>query len=442
MSKTTHARDDWQARRRSLQDAVERHVLRYGQGFLPFFVERGEGCYIYDDSGRRLLDFTSGQMCATLGHNHPAVVAALERGCREVMHLFSLMLAPPVVDLCRELAALLPPGLQKVLLLSTGGESNEAALRLARMHSGRFEVVGLSASYHGLTGGAGALTFSKGRKGYGPVAPGALSIPAPNAFRCPVRHCRETCDLTCLEVGFEMIDAQSVGALAAVIAEPVLSSGGIIVPPPGYFPRLEELCRARGMLLILDEAQTGLGRLGANFAFEQLGVVPDILTLSKTLGGGLPLSATITSDEIEADCHSKGYLQLTSHVADPLPAMVGLAVLEVVVRERLAERAAAMGARLEAGLMDLKQRYEIIGDVRGRGLLRGVEMVKDRESREPANELGLAITRRCMELGLSMNIGITPNQGAIWRIAPPLTIGEEDIDLALSILDQAIRESL
>ena len=442
MSKTTHAGDDWQARRRSLQDAVERHVLRYGQGFLPFFVERGEGCYIYDDSGRRLLDFTSGQMCATLGHNHPAVVAALERGCREVMHLFSLMLAPPVVDLCRELAALLPPGLQKVLLLSTGGESNEAALRLARMHSGRFEVVGLSASYHGLTGGAGALTFSKGRKGYGPAAPGALSIPAPNAFRCPIRHCRETCDLTCLEVGFEMIDTQSVGALAAVIAEPVLSSGGIIVPPPGYFPRLEELCRARGMLLILDEAQTGLGRLGANFAFEQVGVVPDILTLSKTLGGGLPLSATITSDEIEADCHGKGYLQLTSHVADPLPAMVGLAVLEVVVRERLAERAAAMGARLEVGLMDLKQRYEIIGDVRGRGLLRGVEIVKGRESREPANDLGLAITRRCMELGLSMNIGIIPNQGAIWRIAPPLTIGEEDIDLALSILDQAIRESL
>ncbi len=436
--------EGWEARRRDLADAVERHMLRYdaGGGFLPFFIERAQGSYLIDDSGRRLLDFTSGQMCATLGHNHPAVVAAVERGCREVMHLFSLMLAPPVVDLCRELAAILPPGLQKVLLLSTGGESNDAALRLARLHTGRFEVVGLTGSYHGLTGGAASVTFGKGRRGYGPAVPGALAIPAPNCYRCPIRHCTEACDRTCLEVGFETIDAQSVGELAAVIAEPVQSSGGVIVPPPGYFPRLKELCEARGMLLILDEAQTGLGRLGANFAFEQVGVVPDILTLSKTLGGGLPLSATVTSAEIEADCHAKGYLQLTSHVADPLPAMVGLAVLEVVLRDQLAVRAAERGARLKAGLLELKQRYEIVGDVRGRGLLLGVELVEDRQSRAPANELGVAITRRCMELGLSMNIGISRMRGSIFRIAPPLTVSEAEIDEGLTILDQAIRESL
>jgi 2,2-dialkylglycine decarboxylase (pyruvate) len=230
--------------------------------------------------------------------------------------------------------------------------------------------------------------------------------------------------------------------LAAVIAEPVQSSGGIIVPPPGYFPRLKELCEARGMLLILDEAQTGLGRLGANFAFEQVGVAPDILTLSKTLGGGLPLSATVTSDEIEADCHDKGYLQLTSHVADPLPAMVGLAVLEVVLRDKLAERAATLGARLMAGLIELQQRYEVIGDLRGRGLLLGVELVEDRHSRKPAHELGLAITRRCMDLGLSMNIGISPARGSVWRLAPPLTVSEAEIDDGLTILDRAIRESL
>ena len=434
--------EGWEARRRDLQDAVARHVLRYDSDFLPFFIERAEGAYLFDDSGRRLLDFTSGQMCATLGHNHPAVVAALERGSREVMHLFSRMLAPPVVDLCRELAALLPPGLQKVLLLSTGGESNDAALRMARLHTGRFEVVGLTGSYHGLTGGAASVTYSKGRRGYGPAMPGALSIPAPNAYRCPIRHCAGTCDRTCLEVGFEQVDAQSVGELAAVIAEPVQSSGGIIVPPPGYFPRLKELCEARGMLLILDEAQTGLGRLGANFAFEQIGVTPDILTLSKTLGGGLPLSATITSDSIEADCHDKGYLQLTSHVADPLPALVGLAVLEVVLRDRLAERAAERGARLKKGLRELQQRYEVIGDVRGRGLLLGVELVEDRHGRKPAHELGLAITRRCLELGLSMNIGISPARGSIWRLAPPLTVSEAEIDEGLTILDQAIRESL
>ncbi|MEE8506470.1 MAG: aminotransferase class III-fold pyridoxal phosphate-dependent enzyme, partial [Kiloniellales bacterium] len=145
---------------------------------------------------------------------------------------------------------------------------------------------------------------------------------------------------------------------------------------------------------------------------------------------------------IEEDCHEKGYLQLTSHVSDPLPAMVGLAVLEVVVRERLAERATELGARLEAGLCDLQQRYEVIGDVRGRGLLLGVELVKDRQSREPATEFGLAVMRRCLELGLSMNVGSSSSHGSIWRIAPPLTVSEEEIDEGLSILDQGIRDCL
>ena len=432
----------WQARRARLQEAVERHMIRYGDDFLPFFVERGEGACVFDDSGRRILDFTSGQMCATLGHNHPAVVAAIERSCRRTMHLFSLMLAPEAVELCRELAALLPPTLQKVMLLSTGSESNEAALRMARIATGGYEVVALATSYHGLTAGSGSSTYVKPRRGYGPGLPGTMAIPAPNAFRCPIRHCTERCDMTCLEVGFELVDAQSTGALAAMIAEPVLSAGGVVVPPPGYFPRLKEMCRARGMLLILDEAQTGMGRLGANFAFEQDGAVPDFLTLSKTLGGGLPLAATVTGAEIEEDCHAKGFMHLTSHVSDPLPAAVGLAVIEVLANEGLAERATRLGKRLEAGLKDLMQRYEAIGDVRGRGLMWGVEIVRDRASRTPDHALGDRIARRCLELGLNMNIVAAANAASVWRIAPPLTVSEDEIDSGLTILDQAIRECL
>ena len=196
------------------------------------------------------------------------------------------------------------------------------------------------------------------------------------------------------------------------------------------------------MLLILDEAQTGLGRIGANFAFEQFGTVPDILTLSKTLGGGLPLAATLTSDEIEADCYAKGFLHLTSHVSDPLPAAVGLAVLEVVAREQLAERAAELGRHLNSGLDELMQRHEAIGDVRGRGLLWGVEIVKDRLTREPDHDLGAVITRRCLELGLNMNIVNFPGLSSVWRIAPPLTVTTDEIDSALTIMDQAIRESM
>ena len=193
-----------------------------------------------------------------------------------------------------------------------------------------------------------------------------------------------------------------------------------------------------GMLMIFDEAQTAFGRTGRNFAFEGLGVTPDILTMSKTLGGGLPLAATATSPEIEEDCYSKGFANYTSHVSDPLPATVGLAVLDVLERERLAANARAMGERLKNGLLELKARYEVIGDVRGEGLLLGVELVKDRESREPAHQLGLQVTTRCMELGLSMNIRQVPTRGAVWRIAPPLTVKPDEIDQALAIIDQAL----
>ncbi len=432
----------WQARRAELQDAVDRHMVRYVGDFPPFFIERGEGCYIFDDSGRRILDFTSGQMCATLGHNHPDVVAAIDRSCRQLIHLFSFMLAPDVVELARELAALLPPGLQKVMLLNTGSESNEVALRMAKLTTGRYEVVALTNSFHGLTGGAGASTYSTGRQGYGPAVPGALAIPPPHAYRCPIRHCTDQCDMSCLETGFEMVDRQSTGSLAAMIVEPIISTGGMVVPPPGYFPRLKALCEARGMLLILDEAQTAFGRVGANFAFEQDGAVPDFLTLSKTLGGGLPLAATVTSAEIEEDCYEKGFVHVTSHVSDPLPAAVGLAVLEVLARDKLAERAEVIGKRLGDGLKDLHQRYEVIGDVRGRGMMWGVELVKDRESRAANPELGHLITQRCLELGLSMNIVSLPGLASIWRIAPPLVASEAEIDEGLSILDQAISDSV
>jgi 2,2-dialkylglycine decarboxylase (pyruvate) len=423
-----------------LWQAVEDHLIRYGGAFSPFLAARAKGSYVYDRDGRGILDFTSGQMCATLGHNHPEILAAIERAMAGALHLFSGTLSAPVIELCRALAGLLPPSLGKAMLVSTGGESNEAALRMAKLHTGGFEVVGFNASWHGMTAGASASTYSAGRRGYGPTLPGTMALPMPNCYRCPIRHCRDTCDLTCLEVGFELVDRQSVGALAAAIVEPILSVGGIVELPPGYLARLKEKCEERGMLLIVDEAQTGLGRVGANFAFEQQGATPDILTLSKTLGAGLPLAATITGAAIEEDCFAKGFLYYTSHVSDPLPAHIGLAVLAVLERDRLAARAAEMGGYLRAGLEALQQRYECIGDVRGRGLLIGVEIVEDRETRAPAPELGAAISRRCLELGLSMNIVQLPGLGGVFRIAPPLTVARDEIDSGLEILGQALAE--
>jgi 2,2-dialkylglycine decarboxylase (pyruvate) len=243
-----------------------------------------------------------------------------------------------------------------------------------------------------------------------------------------------------LDDAFALVDRQSTGALAAVIAEPILSSGGILELPLGYLAALKEKAHERGALLVLDEAQTGIGRTGTMFAYERDRVIPDILTLSKTLGAGLPLAAVLTTPEIEAEAHRRGYLFYTTHVSDPLPAAVGLKVIELVLRERLAERAAAAGARLRTGLEAIQARFECIGDLRGRGLLQGVEIVRDRASKAPANELGDAISRRCMELGLSMNIVRLPSMGGVFRIAPPLTVTDDELDLGLSVLEQALVE--
>jgi 2,2-dialkylglycine decarboxylase (pyruvate) len=223
-----------------------------------------------------------------------------------------------------------------------------------------------------------------------------------------------------------------------VIAEPVLSAGGIIVPPDGYFRRLRELCDQRGMLLVLDEAQTGFGRLGTMFGFERDGIVPDLVAVSKTLGGGVPLAATITNAAVEEDCVGKGFLHVTSHVSDPLPAAAGLAVLEVIEEERLVERARERGEYLLQRLRELQTAHEQIGDVRGRGLLVGIELVEDRDSRRPADMLGAAVTTECLERGLSMNIVRAGTSANCFRMAPPLTIAEDEIDSAIEILDASL----
>lgn len=416
----------------------ERFLIRYAGGFAPEPVARAEGAWVETTSGRRILDFTSGQICSTLGHNHARIAAAVRQSLDAVVHLNSWMLSEPVLALAERLAGLLPDPLGRVILLNTGSEANEVALKLAKMHTGRFEIVGLTRSFHGLLSGIASVNFSMAHAGYGPLLPGAFALPAPYAYRCPVRHCDGACDCTCLEVGFELLDQQSVGSLCALVAEPVLSAGGIIVPPDGYFSRLRELCDERGMLLVLDEAQTGFGRLGTMFGFEHDGVVPDFVAVSKTLGGGIPLAATITSEAIEEDCFARGFLHVTSHVSDPLPAAAGLAVLDVIEEEGLVSAARRRGAYLLERLRELQAAHEHIGDVRGRGLLVGVELVEDAESRRPADELGAAVTRECFERGLSMNIVRAGTNANCFRIAPPLVVSEEEIDLAVEIMDASL----
>ncbi|WP_321448227.1 aspartate aminotransferase family protein [uncultured Cohaesibacter sp.] len=414
------------------------HLIRYGSAFEKLIIERAEGNYVYDADGRAILDFTSGQMSALLGHSHPDIVSTVNKQMATVAHLFSGMLSRPVVDLASRLAEL-APGLDRVMLVTTGAESNEAAIRMAKLVTGGHEIVAFAQSWHGMTGAAASATYSAGRFGYGPASVGSFVIPAPDTYRPRFTNADGSLDWqTELDDAFRLIDCQTSGKLAAFIAEPILSSGGIIELPLGYLAALKKKCEERGMLLILDEAQTGVGRTGTMFAFQRDGVTPDIMSLSKTLGAGLPLAAIMTSKEIEEKAHERGFLFYTTHVSDPLPAAIGNTVLDVVARDGLVEKATERGAQMRNGLLELQKQFNCIGDIRGRGLLIGLEVVKDQETKAPGYELGTKIMEEAMRRGLSMNVVKLPGMGGVFRIAPPLTVSAEEIDKALNIISDSM----
>lgn len=430
------------ATKAELMETAKEYLFRYSHhDFIDIVVSRAQGACVYDRDGRRILDFSSGQMCSTIGHNHPAIIAALAESAEKPIHLYTYMLDESVIELARRLGELLPEKLGKIMFLSTGGESNESAIRMAKLRTGGFEVISVDASWHGMTAGAHSSTFGGGRKGYGPMMPGTYALPLPNSFRCPIQHCRDKCDKTCLKVGLNMIDAMSTGSYAALLTEPLFGAGGLTIPPEGYFEFLREECDKRGMLLIVDEAQTGLGRSGHLFTHDRTGVVPDILTLSKTLGGGFALAATCTSAEIEEDVHEKGFLYHTSHTSDPMPARVGLAVLDVIIGEGLAQRAAALGEYFRERLRSLGQKYDFVADVRGQGLLIGVELVKDRQTRDIYPELGRFLVEQCFAAGLHFHLSgmaSASKAGTVIKLAPPMTVTEAELDEAVDILDRAM----
>jgi 2,2-dialkylglycine decarboxylase (pyruvate) len=427
-----------------LLQASRDYLVRYGGDAFPNLFTSAKGTIVKDSNGREYLDFTSGQMCATIGHNHPAIVEAVHRAGEKAFHMFSGMIPEVVAELGQTLARdWLPGDIKKTIFINTGSEATEVALRMAKMYTDGYEVLALGGSWHGITGGASTVSFASDRKGYGVPAPGVFLIPEPNSYRPYIQAATpEEAALANLNLALKMFDMQSSGRGAAIIVEPIISAGGVLVPPKSFMQALRKAADDRGMLLIFDEAQTAFGRIGTRTGSEFFGVVPDIMTMSKTLGGGLPLAAVSTTAKIEEVLHQKHFTFYTSHVSDPLTAEVGLAVLKVIKEENLIARANEMGGYLRRRFEELQQRYEVIGDIRGAGLLLGVELVTDRASRTPAHELGAMTTRKCFENGLSMNIRRRPERGSVWRIAPPLTVSTDEIDRAVDILDKALRDSL
>ena len=422
---------------------ADRFLMTTGVAYSPMIIQNAKGTRLYDQDGRSILDFTSGQMSSLLGHSHPEIVQVVRHYVGELDHLLSSMITIPVIELAERLGRLLPPPLEKSFFLNTGSETMEAGIKMAKLYTGKFEVVAFSASYHGLTGSAGAATYSAGRKGAGPAMPGSLSFPAPYGYRSPFKKANGDYDWeTELEWSWATIDRQSVGSLAAFVMEPILSTGGILEPPPGYLKRMYEECKKRNMLIIMDEAQTGVGRTGHMFAFQNEGFVPDILALSKTLGCGLPLASVSTTTEIAEGCRKAGFLWLTTHLNDPLTAAVGNKVLEIVERDNMCQRAHERGQQLCEGLLKLKEKYWCVGDVRGRGLLQGIEIISNPETKAEGSELGQAVSDQAMELGLSCNIVNLKGMGGVFRLAPPVTVSAEEIEEGLRILDEAFNQVL
>src|SRR6202158_6339401 len=404
----------------------------------PVFVS-GQGSEVEDVTGKRWLDFNSGQMCAALGHNHPTVTAAIKQACDMLIHSHSSYFNVQEIRLAERLAGVMPAGLEKSLFLQSGSDANEAALMIARQYTGGYEVASPHVSFHGLSDTARSLTFAGWHAGHGTLPAGSYAMVAPYCYRCPLRQTFPACNYACLDTSFELIDAQSTGRPAAVITEPLFSAGGVIEPPPGWLKRLQEMCHQRGMLLILDEEQTGLGKRGTMFACHAGGVVPDMITVAKHFGGGVSISAVTTTAAIEEKVVESGFINTHSHSNDPLACAAGIASLDVIEGENMRKRARALGARFKVHLEALAQRYEAIGDVGGRGLLLGIELVEDRHTRRPAHALRQAIYRYCFERGLIFS---QRRQGSVLRFVPPMSTADAQLDRAAQLLDDAFAAAL
>jgi 4-aminobutyrate aminotransferase/(S)-3-amino-2-methylpropionate transaminase len=403
----------------------------------PIVIDRAEGATVWDDSGRAYVDLFAGISVVNAGHNRPEIIDAAVAQMRKLVHCNSYIYHnKPTADLAEALASIMPSSDLRVSFFgSSGAEAVEGAMRIAKQFTKRTEFVALEMSFHGRTAATLSVTGNWNRKkGGGPYVPGVAFAPAPFAYRSghgadPERLARESANA--IE---RVIDTQTSGAVAAFIAEPVMGEGGIIVPPPNYFKYVKEILDRRGILFIADEVQSGFGRTGKMLAIEHYGVVPDIVVTAKGIADGFPLAAFTTREEI-AKAFTPGD-HLSTFGGNPVACAAALANLEVHRRERLAERAAEKGARTMTALRALAAKHSAIGDVRGAGLMIGIELVTDKKSKTPDAARATLIQDRMFTDGFL--IGLGGYHGNVLRLQPPLVISDEDLDRGVHAIDTAL----
>jgi len=405
----------------------------------PVVVSEANGAVVKDVAGREYIDCFAGISVVNAGHCRQEIVDAAINQAKKLVHACSYVYyIPPTVKLAEKLAEITPPHLQKTFFGNSGAEAIECAIKLARKFTKKYELIGLMCSFHGRTIGTLSVTGQSGRRKYdmGPYLPGISFAYPPYCYRCPFEKEYPDCDVLCARTVRDVVEYCTSKGVAAFIAEPVMGEGGIIPPPPEYFKIIKEILDEYGILFIADEVQSGFGRTGKLFAIEHYGVEPDMMTLAKGIANGFPISACVARADI-GDSFEPGD-HLSTFGGNPVSAAAALANINVMLREKLPEKAAEKGEYVMKRLNEMKEEHEIIGDVRGKGLMIGVELVKDREKKIPAKEETRKIRDLAREKGLLIGSGGV--KGCVLRIQPPLVIEKEQIDKALNILEESIKE--
>jgi 4-aminobutyrate aminotransferase/(S)-3-amino-2-methylpropionate transaminase len=398
-------------------------------------MRSGQGCILEDEDGNSYLDFMAGVCVASLGHGHPRWVSELSRQAGQLA--VGSFTSQTRVDLLKLLASVLPAPLHRVQFYSGGAEAVESALRLAKAHTGKFEVVSFWGGFHGKTGGVLSLIGDPFKRGWGPLAPGSHLVPYADCYRCPLKTSYPGCGLACVDLARDQLRAASLGAVAAVIVEPIQGTAGNVVPPPDWLPAIQSLSKELEALLIVDEMITGFGRTGEMFGFEHTEVQPDVITIGKGFGAGFPVTGVITNSEVaKAEPWSKPSSSSSSYGGNPLASAAALATVETILEEGLVENSKRVGAGMLERLQRMQERFSFIGDVRGKGLLIGLDLVADRATREPLpTRLTERLYKRCLDLGL-----LVMAYGARVRINPPLILTEEEANAGLDILEASFAE--
>ena len=402
----------------------------------PLVADHAQAQYLWDSEGRRYLDFFGGILTVSVGHSNPKVTSKIKQQIDRLQHSSTVYPTEQIVALAEKLAQITPGKLQKSFFTNSGTEANEAAVLVARMATGSFDVVALRHGYSGHSHLTKSLTAMAPWRKSGVISVGVAHAINPYCYRCPLGLKYPDCGVACANDVENLIQTGTSGHIAAFIAEPIQGVGGFITPPPEYFKIVFNAVKKYGGLFISDEVQTGFGRTGRHwFGIEHWEVIPDIITCAKGMGNGVPIGATVTTSELAASYRG---LTISTFGGNPVTSVAALATIEVIEEEHLRVNADSVGAHFRDKLEELRQKHALIGDVRGKGLMQGLELVKDRATKEPAPQATTQLLERTRENGLL--IGKGGLYGNVVRLSPMLNISKADVDEAIRLLDKSFSE--